>query len=131
MLAEHNRRAKVRSIWHTSGYPENIKPRSEDPLITTLGMSTLDSETSSGKVVVDFWAPWCGPCKVLGKEIDRLNEMRPDIKVVKVNVDDRPDLVSKYEIKSVPLMLFFRDGGAPTASAGVLRAEDIIKKLEA
>lgn len=103
----------------------------EDPLITTLGTSTLDSEIGKGNVVVDFWAPWCGPCKILGKEIDRLNEIRPDIKVVKVNVDERPDLVSKYEIKSIPLMLFFKNGGSPTASVGVLRAEDIIKKLEA
>ena len=98
-------------------------------MITTLGSSTLETEMSSGNVVVDFWAPWCGPCKILGKEIERVNDLRPDIKIIKINVDERPDLVSQYQIRSIPLMLFVKDGGAPTSSVGVLRAEEIIKKL--
>lgn len=99
-------------------------------MITTLGSSTLESEMSTGKVIVDFWAPWCQPCKVLGKEIDRVNQLRPDIKIIKINVDERPDLVAQYQIRSIPLVLFAKDGKAPTSSVGVLRAEDMIKKLD-
>jgi len=100
------------------------------PLITTLGTSSLDSEISKGKVVVDFWAPWCSPCRALGKEIERVDSLRPDIKIVKVNVDERPDLVAQYGIKSIPLMLFVNNGGTPTAASGLLKAEDIIKKVD-
>jgi len=99
-------------------------------LITTLGASTLDFETSTGNVVVDFWAPWCNPCKTLGREIERVNELRPDIKIVKVNVDEHPELVSKYSIRSIPLLLFIKNGGSPTSSIGVMKAEDIIRKIE-
>lgn len=99
-------------------------------MITTLGASTLDFETSTGNVVVDFWAPWCNPCKTLGREIERVNELRPDIKIVKVNVDEHPELVSKYSIRSIPLLLFIKNGGSPTSSIGVMKAEDIIRKIE-
>lgn len=99
-------------------------------MITTLGASTLDSETSTGNVVVDFWAPWCNPCKTLGREIERVNELRPDIKIVKVNVDEHPELVSRYSIRSIPLLLFIKNGGSPTSSIGVMKAEDIIRKIE-
>ena len=99
-------------------------------MITTLGASTLDFETSTGNVVVDFWAPWCNPCKTLGREIERVNELRPDIKIVKVNVDEHPELVSKYSIRSSPLLLFIKNGGSPTSSIGVMKAEDIIRKIE-
>lgn len=60
--------------------------------------------------VVDFQADWCGPCKVLGPVIDKLSEQRNDVTVGKLNLDNNRDLAVKYNVRSIPTVLFFKDG---------------------
>ena len=62
-------------------------------------------------VIVDFWAEWCGPCKMLTPILEELsNEMKNEINVVKVNLDDNQDLAMKYSIRSIPTLLLFKEG---------------------
>jgi len=71
----------------------------------------FDSEISEGIVVVDFWAPWCGPCKQLSPSIDKLaTEYQDRAKITKVNIDDFPELAQKYNIRGIPTVLLFKDG---------------------
>lgn len=98
-------------------------------MITNLGNNPLTPHLDSETVIVDFWAPWCHPCKAIGKELDRLSEMRPSVDIVKVNVDERADLVREYDIKGVPMVMFIRKGSGPLGFTGLMRAEDIIKKF--
>jgi thioredoxin 1 len=67
---------------------------------------------SDKTVLVDFWASWCGPCKMLSPMVDQIAEERPDIKVCKINVDDEPELAGQYGVMSIPNMVFFK-GGEP------------------
>lgn len=84
---------------------------------------------AGGAVLVDFYAPWCGPCKLLGPALEKLAGVYGDrLRIVKVNVDESPDLAVRYGIRGVPTMMFFRDGevvdtvvGLP--SFGALRAK--------
>jgi thioredoxin 1 len=65
---------------------------------------------SAGLVMVDFWATWCGPCRMLAPVVEKLAEERSDVTVGKVNVDEQQELASRYEVNVIPTLVFFRDG---------------------
>ena len=79
------------------------------PLVVT--DSSFASVTSGGKpVVVDFWAPWCGPCRVIGPVIEDLAKSRHDVVFAKLNVDENRSTQAKFQVSGIPTLIFFRDG---------------------
>ena len=81
--------------------------------ITTLTDTTFDEEiaTADVPVVVDFWAEWCGPCKMIAPILSEVaTEQGEKLKVVKVNVDDSPDIARRFDIMSIPTLIVFKDG---------------------
>ena len=78
-------------------------------------------------VIVDFWAEWCGPCKMLTPILEELsNEMKNEINVVKVNLDDNQDLAMKYSIRSIPTLLLFKEGHLIDTKVGLLPKSEIV-----
>jgi thioredoxin 1 len=85
-------------------------------------MDTFSTDVleAKGLVVVDFYAEWCGPCRVMGPIIESLANENPTVKFVKVNVDTSPDLAEQYNISSIPTLLIFRDGRTEKQFVGVV-----------
>ena len=81
---------------------------------------------SDKPVLVDFWATWCGPCRMLGPVIAQIAEERDDIKVCKVNVDDEPELARMFNIMNIPTVLVFRDGELKERSVGVKPKQQLL-----
>ena len=71
-------------------------------------------------VLVDFWAPWCGPCRIVAPHLEELNDEREDMRVVKLNVDDNPETAAHYNVMSIPTMLLFKNGQVAHQIIGAL-----------
>lgn len=95
--------------------------------IVTITSDNFESEvlSSDKKVLVDLWAPWCGPCRMLSPIIDEVAESRDDVKFCKINVDDNGDLAKKYNVMSIPTLLVFQNGEVVNKSIGLISKEDV------
>lgn len=81
---------------------------------------------SQGLTLVDFWAPWCGPCRMLGPIIDEISEEKSDLKVCKVNVDEEIQTAQKYGVMSIPTMILFKNGEVVDTLIGLQPKEAIL-----
>ena len=82
-------------------------------------------------VMVDFWAPWCAPCRAMGQTLDQVApEMAGKVRIVKVNVDENPQTAARFGIQSIPTLLFFRDGEALGMIPGALPAQALRQALQ-
>ena len=95
--------------------------------------TSFDELLTDGKlVIVDFWATWCGPCRMLSPLLDEVEEEMADkITVVKVNVDDADEIAMRYRIMSIPTLLFFKDGQLVDKSVGAMPKSALVEKINA
>jgi len=105
-----------------------------NPQVVHLTDDTFDEtiKNAKGPVLVDFWASWCGPCKVIGPLLDQLaGELSGQATIAKVNVDENGDLSARFGIRSIPTLLVFRDGRLVDQTVGALPKEhlrDLVQK---
>lgn len=98
----------------------------------TLTQENFQTEVldAKGTVLVDFWAAWCGPCRMLSPVVDEVAAELPGVKVGKVNIDEQPDLAAQFDVMSIPTLVAFKDGKAVNQSVGVIPKEAILKMVK-
>ena len=94
-----------------------------------LNKENFDETIASGNVLVDFWASWCGPCKMIAPIVEEIAAERPDITVGKVNVDEEMDLARRFGIASIPTILVFKNGELSKTSIGYCSKEELLALL--
>ena len=98
--------------------------------VVALTKENFDAEVAQGKALIDFWASWCGPCRILSPVVDEIAEENDGFKVCKVDVDDQPELAQRFGVMSIPTLVVMKDGAAVSTSVGVRPKEEILKMIE-
>jgi len=99
--------------------------------ITDLTDETFDDAVSGpGITVVDFWAPWCGPCRAMAPQMERAARLRPQYRFAKVNVDENPAVSGAFRVQAIPTLAVLRDGELVGKAAGVVGADQLVEALD-
>ena len=109
-------------------------PNSTAAPIVNLNDSNFEKEITQNDqtVLVDFWAPWCGPCKMISPMLDEIaTEKAGSVRVAKVNVDENQNLSVKYNVRAIPALLFFKNGQLRDQVIGMTSKKDLLGRIEA
>lgn len=101
-------------------------------MVKEITKDNFDKEViaSNGKVLVDFWASWCGPCMMLGPIVDEVSEKLDNVKFCKVNCDNDRELALEYGINAIPCLLVFENGEIVNRSVGLVEEQDIVNLVK-
>ena len=111
--------------------PVGGSPVGGAPLVVTDASFAADVESSPLPVLVDAWAPWCGPCRMIAPVIEQLaSEMAGRVRVAKLNVDDNPRTAARFDLRSIPTLLVLKGGREVDRLIGVQPKEEITRRLE-
>ncbi|MCG6188324.1 thioredoxin [Maribellus maritimus] len=110
---------------------KNAKPVANSKKIKVLGNKNFKTVTRRGVVLVDFWAPWCGPCKIIAPVLNDIADSEDNVTVAKVNVDQQQPLAKKFKVRNIPTLVVLKDGVEIHRFVGVKTKRAIMKEVNA
>ena len=89
----------------------------------------FDKVINNGTVIADFWAPWCGPCRMLAPVLEELAEDLPEVRIIKINTDEEINLAKRFGLTSIPTLLLFKDGELVKKTMGYMEKDELKEEL--